>query len=89
MRKIFRILVLPACAFPFGAIAQQPPPKFVPFTVTEEDLRTLDARIGDLPIKMAPAVQLYGQWIASLEQRALAEAKAAEDAKKTVTSPTP
>ena len=54
------------------------PPKFVPFTVTEDDVKALNAQLEELPIKMLPATRVIGFWLNGLEQKA----KAAEDAKE-------
>lgn len=66
------------------ARAQQPspptPPKFVPFTIEEQDAKNLRAYLDDQPLKLGLPIL---QWLEMLENRAkaTAEAKAAEEAK--------
>lgn len=72
-----------AAAVIFGstaAYAQQPTVPFAPYTVTEDQQKSLFNYLGDVPSKYAnPIYQMFGQ----MEQQAqLAEMKKADDARK-------
>ena len=76
------LLLAPTVALAQGAPPQppSPPPMFIPFTVTQSDINTLDMMFMDNPPRVyRQAVQ---QWISGMEHQAQAAAAAAVSRQK-------
>lgn len=80
MKKLLTLVAL--LSFGGTSYAQETvaPPKFVPFTVTEQDTKSLEGYLQEQPFKFSAPIM---QWLGQLEQRALAE-----QSKKSETKPT-
>ncbi len=84
--KLFVASVMIVASFSVAALAQNAPPpsvppqRFVPFTIEEQDAKSLRSYLDDQPLKIGLPIL---QWLEMLENRAkaTAEAKAAEEAK--------